>query len=173
MRKTAAIRPVQPGDVAELWEMVRDLAEYEQAADQLIATPAMYEEVLFTEHPSVFAVVAPIAEAVSTGSHRLAGFALYFRNFSTWLGRKGIYLEDLYVRPEYRGLGIGKGLLGQLAQECVSHGYGRLEWWVLDSNEPALGFYRRLNAQPMDEWTVHRITGSALTDLARLTDKNT
>ena len=167
MNNTPAIRPVRSEEVSELWEMVRDLAEYEQAADQLIATPQMYEDILFSDHPSFFAVVAPLADGCGGEDHQLSGFAVYFKNFSTWLGRTGIYLEDLYVRPQYRGFGVGRALLGHLAQECVRNGYGRLDWCVLDNNEPALGFYRNLGAQPLDEWTVHRITGKALIDLAR------
>lgn len=156
------IRPVRPDDIVELLEMVRELAAYEQAADQLIATPQSYQQLFFGNNPAVFAVVL---EHRGPG-HRLAGFAIYFRNFSTWLGKHGIYLEDLYVRPQYRGHGYGKSLLAQLAKECISNGYGRLEWWVLDWNEPALGFYRSLGAEPMSDWTVHRITGNALSDLA-------
>jgi GNAT superfamily N-acetyltransferase len=97
---------------------------------------------------------------------RIVGFALWFLNFSTWLCRHGIYLEDLYVTPEMRGHGIGRQLLAELAALCVERGYGRLEWWVLDWNEPAIGFYRSLGATAMDEWTVYRLTGHALANLA-------
>jgi GNAT superfamily N-acetyltransferase len=96
----------------------------------------------------------------------VVGFALWFLNFSTWLGKHGIYLEDLYVTPQMRGRGIATGLLAELAGICLQRGYGRLEWWVLDWNSPAIGFYRAIGAVPMDEWTVHRLTGRALTDLA-------
>ena len=159
---TGLIRPVRPGDIDEVLEMVRELAEYEQAADQLIATPESYQQLFFGTNPAVFAVVV---EHPGPG-HQLAGFAIYFRNFSTWLGKHGIYLEDLYVRPQYRGHGYGKSLLAHLARECIANGYGRLEWWVLDWNEPALGFYRSLGAEPMTDWTVQRITGNDLVNLA-------
>lgn len=156
------IRPVRPDDIDELLEMVRELAEYEQAADQFIATHQSYHQLFFGDNPAVFAVVV---DQPGPG-HRLAGFAIYFRNFSTWLGKHGIYLEDLYVRPQYRGHGYGKSLLAYLARECLTKGYGRLEWWVLDWNDPALGFYRSLGAEPMSDWTVHRITGNDLVNLA-------
>ncbi len=139
--------------------MVRELADYEQALHEAKATVEQFHAALFGTQPAVFALVAE-----SGGS--VAGFALYFLNFSTWLGEHGIYLEDLYVRPQYRGTGIGKALLATLAQSCVDPGYGRLEWWVLDWNEPALEFYRGVGAQPMDEWTVQRITGPDLVSLA-------
>jgi GNAT superfamily N-acetyltransferase len=101
----------------------------------------------------------------------LAGMALWFLNTSTWTGRHGIYLEDLYVRPAFRGLGLGQALMGHLAQICVEHGYARLEWWVLDWNTPAIDFYRSLGAQSMDEWTVHRISGTELSMLAQRADR--
>ncbi len=156
------IRPVQPGDMDEVLEMVRELAEYEQAADQLIATAQLYQRIFFGANPAVFALVI---EHPGPG-HQLAGFAIYFRNFSTWLGKYGIYLEDLYVRPQYRGHGYGKLLLAHLAKECLENDYGRLEWWVLDWNDPALGFYRSLGAESMADWTVQRITGNDLVNLA-------
>lgn len=156
------IRRAEPRDVPEILQMVRDLAEYEKALDEAIATEAQFEQALFGENPSVF---AHVVEHESDG-RRLGGFALWFLNFSTWLGTNGLYLEDLYVRPELRGSGYGKALLATLAKECVDHGYGRLEWWVLDWNEPAIGFYRSIGAVPMDEWTVYRVTGDALRELA-------
>jgi GNAT superfamily N-acetyltransferase len=156
------IRPVRPDDIDEVLEMVRELAEYEQAADQLIATAQMYQRIFFGANPAVFALVI---EHPGPG-HQLVGFAIYFRNFSTWLGKYGLYLEDLYVRPQYRGHGYGKSLLAHLAKECLDNDYGRLEWWVLDWNAPALGFYRSLGAEPMTDWTVHRITGTDLVNLA-------
>ena len=159
---TGLIRPIRPGDIDEVLEMVRELAEYEQAADQLIATPESYQQLFFDANPAVFAIVI---EHPGPG-HQLAGFAIYFLNFSTWLGQHGIYLEDLYVRAPYRGHGYGKSLLAQLASECLANGYGRLEWWVLDWNEPALGFYRSIGAEPMTDWTVQRITGNDLASLA-------
>ena len=155
------IRPAQPGDVADILAMVRELAEYERAADLAVAREDQFEQALFGAAPAVFALVVE-----GEAGEPLIGFAMYFLNFSTWLGKHGIYLEDLYVRPEHRGSGYGKRLLKVLAQICLDRGYGRLEWWVLDWNEPALGFYRSIGAVPMDDWTVHRVTGTALEALA-------
>lgn len=155
------IRPAQPGDVADILAMVRELAEYERAADLAVAGEDQFQQALFGEAPAVFALVAE-----GEPGQPLIGFALYFLNFSTWLGKHGIYLEDLYIRPEHRGSGHGKRLLSSLARICLERGYGRLEWWVLDWNEPALGFYRSIGAKPMDDWTVHRVTGTALQELA-------
>lgn len=155
------IRPADPRDVEQVLAMIRELAEYERAADQVQATPELLASALFGTAPAVHALV------VEGGPGQpLLGFAIYFLNFSTWLGKHGIYLEDLYVRPDARGEGHGKRLLQSLARICVERGYGRLEWWVLDWNEPALGFYRSIGAVPMDEWTVHRVTGAALVELA-------
>ncbi|MDA3022240.1 MAG: GNAT family N-acetyltransferase [Actinomycetota bacterium] len=159
---TGLIRPVRPGDIDEVLEMVRELAEYEQAADQLIATPESYQQLFFGTNPTVFAVVV---EHPGPG-HQLAGFAIYFRNFSTWLGKHGIYLEDLYVRPQYRGHGYGKSLLAHLARECIANGYGRLEWWVLNWNINARTFYEVLGAHQMSEWLTYRAEGTALQQLA-------
>lgn len=116
-------------------------------------------ESLFGPAPAVFAHVAEHEGAV-------VGFALWFLNYSTWLGKHGLYLEDLYVTPQLRGSGLGRALLAELARICVERGYGRLEWWVLDWNSPAIGFYQRLGAVAMDEWTVHRLAGPALHALA-------
>jgi GNAT superfamily N-acetyltransferase len=157
------IRRATPADVPEILLMVRELAEYERAPHEAVATEEQFHRALFGPSPKVF---AHVVEHETGDGRRLGGFALWFLNFSTWLGQHGLYLEDLYVRPELRGYGYGKRLLATLAQECVANGYGRLEWWVLDWNEPAIGFYRRLGAVPMDEWTVHRVTGDALVDLA-------
>ncbi|MBK9738556.1 MAG: GNAT family N-acetyltransferase [Actinobacteria bacterium] len=156
------IRRATPADVPEIVTMVRDLAEYERAAHEVVATEEQFHDALFGPDPKVFAHVIEH----ESGEGNLGGFAIWFLNFSTWLGRHGLYLEDLYVRPALRGSGYGKALLATLAQECVEHGYGRLEWWVLDWNEPALGFYRNLGALPMDDWTVHRVTGEDLHQLA-------
>lgn len=156
------IRRAEPRDVPEILQMVRDLAEYEKALHEAISTEEQFEAALFGPAPSVF---AHVVEHESDG-RRLGGFALWFLNFSTWLGVNGLYLEDLYVRPQLRGSGYGKALLATLARECIDNGYGRFEWWVLDWNEPALGFYRSIGAVPMDEWTVHRVTGDALRRLA-------
>ena len=147
--------------------MVRDLAEYERAAHEAMATEEQLHAALFGDNPKVF---AHVVEHDTVDDHHLGGFAIWFLNFSTWLGVHGLYLEDLYVRPELRGTGYGKRLLATLAQECLDHGYGRFEWWVLDWNEPALGFYGSIGAVPMDEWTVHRVTGDALARLAASAD---
>ena len=156
------LRRARPSDVAEIVAMVRELAEYEQAPHEAIATEEQFAEALFGPTPAVFAFVIDDDPAQGT----LIGFAVYFLNFSTWLGRHGIYLEDLYVRPQFRGHGYGKQLLAALAKECVDRGFGRLEWWVLDWNEPALEVYRAIGAVPMDEWTVQRVSGAALDRLA-------
>ena len=153
------IRPAQPADVPAILHLIRDLATYERAPDEAEATEDQLREALFGPAPRVF---AHIAEHEAGDGAEVAGFALWFLNFSTWTGRHGIYLEDLYVRPELRGYGYGSALLVELARLCVERGYTRLEWSVLDWNEPAIAFYRALDATPMDEWTVHRLSGDAL-----------
>ena len=155
------IREARPGDVTEILAMIRELAEYERAPHEVVATADLLETALFGDEPAVYAL---IAEDDVTGEP--VGFALWFRNFSTWLGRHGLYLEDLYIRPSHRGHGYGKALLSHLARIAVERGYGRFEWWVLDWNTPALDFYRSIGAVPMDEWTVQRLSGEALTRLA-------
>jgi GNAT superfamily N-acetyltransferase len=154
------IRPATPDDVPRILELIRELAEYEHALDEVTATTDGVRAALFAAEPAVFAHVADVDGVV-------IGFALWFVNFSTWLGRHGIYLEDLYVTPAMRGRGLGKALLAELAAICVRRGYGRLEWWVLDWNETAIGFYRSIGAEPMSEWTVQRLSGQPLADLAR------
>ena len=154
------IRSATPDDVPAVLAMVRELAEYERARHEALATEAQLRAALFGEHPAVF---AHIAEDDETGE--AVGFALWFLNFSTWQGRHGIYLEDLYVRPYARGGGHGRALLTRLAQLAVERGYGRVEWSVLDWNEPSIGFYKSLGAVPMDEWTGFRLTGEALDSL--------
>lgn len=156
---TSSVRAARPADVPEILAMIRELAEYEREPEAVIATEEHLREALFCDEPAVFALIAE-----SEGS--TVGFALWFRNFSTWLGRHGVYLEDLYVRPEFRGRGLGKSLLVELARICNERGYGRLEWWVLDWNKPAWDFYESVGAIPMTEWTVHRVTGDALRTLA-------
>jgi len=155
----AVIRQAGPDDVPAIHRLIRELAEYERSLAEVTATEADLRASLFAGQPAVFAHVAEL-------DGQIVGFALWFLNFSTWVGRHGIYLEDLYVMPEMRGSGIGHALLAELAAICVQRGYGRLEWWVLDWNSPAQGFYRSLGAMPMDEWTVHRLTGPALRALA-------
>ena len=154
------IRTATPADVPEILAMIRELADYERALEQAVATEEQLHEALFGPHPAAF---AHIAEDDTTGEP--VGFALWFLNFSTWKGVHGLYLEDLYVSPEARGGGHGKALLATLAQICVERGYGRLEWSVLDWNEPSIGFYKSLGAVPMDEWTVFRLTGAPLAAL--------
>lgn len=156
------IRPAKPADVAEIHAMVRELAEYEKALDEAKATPEQLHDALFGENPRVFAHIA------EDDAGDVVGFALWFLNFSTWTGAHGIYLEDLYVRPSARGTGYGKALLAQLARICVERGYTRLEWSVLDWNAPAIAVYRSQGAVPMDEWTVHRLTGDALLAMGRM-----
>lgn len=139
--------------------MICELAIYEKEPDAVVATEKDLENKLFSANPAVFAHVAEV-------DGKVVGFALWFLNYSTWLGKHGIYLEDLYVKPQARGKGVGKSLLRALAALCIERDYGRLEWWVLDWNSPAIDFYRTQGAVPMDEWTVHRLTGSALTEFA-------
>jgi GNAT superfamily N-acetyltransferase len=160
------IRTATPGDVPEIHAMVRELAEYERALSEAQATEEQLHTALFGEHPAAFALIAEADEGPEAGA--VVGFALWFRNFSTWRGVHGIYLEDLFVRPAARGAGHGKALLVELARICEERGYGRLEWSVLDWNEPSIGFYKSLGAVPMDEWTVFRLTGDALNGLATL-----
>jgi GNAT superfamily N-acetyltransferase len=155
----AVIRPARPGDVAAIHRLVRQLADYEKSLDDVAATAGDLRRSLFGAHPAVFAHVAEHDGAV-------AGFALWFLNYSTWTGRHGIYLEDLYVTPELRGHGYGRALLAELARICVDRGYARLEWSVLDWNTPAIGFYASLGAAAMDEWTVRRLAGPPLLALA-------
>ena len=155
----ALIRPASPDDVPRILELIRELADYERSLDEVKATEEGLRAALFAARPAVFAHVAELDGEV-------VGFALWFLNFSTWLGQHGIYLEDLYVTPAMRGSGIGKAMLAELAAICERKGYGRLEWWVLDWNEPAIGFYRSIGAEPMSEWTVQRLSGPRLADLA-------
>ncbi|MCX4636277.1 GNAT family N-acetyltransferase [Streptomyces sp. P9-2B-2] len=153
------IREATPGDVPVILAMIGELAAYERAPEAAQATEAQLTEALFGPQPAAFALIAEDGDAP-------VGFALWFRNFSTWTGTHGVYLEDLYVRPEARGGGHGKALLAALAEICVARGYERFEWSVLDWNEPSIGFYRSIGAQPMDEWTVFRLTGKELHNLA-------
>ena len=153
------IRPATEADLPIILRLIRDLAEYERAPDAVVATETGLREVLFGAKPSAEVLLA------LEGSDPV-GFAVYFHNFSTWLGRPGLYLEDLFVRPEKRGKGYGRALLERLAQIAKERGCGRMEWAVLDWNEPAIQFYRKLGAQPMDEWTVFRLTEEGIAKLA-------
>jgi GNAT superfamily N-acetyltransferase len=149
------IRPATSADVATILRFIRELAEYEREPNAVVATEAMLREALFGEEPAARAVLA-WEEGVALG------YALYFFNFSTWLGRRGLYLEELYVTPAARGGGIGRALLAHLAQLAQQRGCGRMEWIVLDWNTPAIEFYRSLGAEPLSEWTVFRLAGATL-----------
>ena len=153
------VREASEADVPLILSFIRELAEYEELSHEVVATEEGLREGLFGERR-----YAQVLIAERDGLP--AGFALFFHNFSTFLGKPGMYLEDLYVRPAFRGAGIGKKLLAHLAKLAVARGCGRLEWWVLDWNEPSIGFYRKLGAVPMDDWTVYRLTGGALDELA-------
>jgi len=154
------IRAARAGDEALVLSFVRELAEYERLAHEVVATEEAVSTALFGPNPRVFCDLAH-----SRGEP--AGFALWIYNFSTFLAKPGIYLEDLFVRPQFRGRGIGKALLANLARRAIAEDCGRLEWWVLDWNTPSIEFYKSLGATPMDEWTVFRVTGDALTKLAK------
>lgn len=145
-------------DVSLILYFIKELAKYEEMLDEVVATEEILKEWIFDKKKAE--VIFAIEDGVEVG------FALFFHNFSTFLGRSGIYLEDLYVRPEYRGKGYGKALLKKLAQIAVERGCGRLEWWCLNWNKPSIDFYLSLDAEPMKDWTVYRIAGSTLTQLA-------
>jgi GNAT superfamily N-acetyltransferase len=153
------IRPARVDDVPIILQLIRDLATYERAPEEVVATEAQLVDVLFGERPAAEVLLAFEKEAP-------VGFALYFYNFSTWLGRPGLYLEDLFVKPEKRGKGYGRALLVELAKIARDSGCGRMEWAVLDWNQPAIKFYRSLGATPMHEWTVFRLTREEIAKLA-------
>lgn len=165
------IRPATPADVPLIRSFIRELAEYERAPEQAIATEELLRLHLFGERCGASAACegprrGPTAECLIGEIDGVPqGFALFFTNFSTWLGRPGLYLEDLFVRPPARRHGLGRAMLARLASEAVARGCGRLEWAVLDWNEPAISFYRALGAEPMSEWTVFRLSGAALASL--------
>ena len=156
---TARIDAATKADVAVLLGLVRALADYEQLASMVVATEALLRESLFAANPAAEAALARV-------DGRPVGFALWFHNFSTFLGRRGLYLEDLFVEPEFRGQGIGRQLLAHVASIAVERDCGRMEWAVLDWNETATGAYRAVGAEPMDEWTIYRLTGDPLRRLA-------
>jgi GNAT superfamily N-acetyltransferase len=156
------VRPAVAADVPTILRFIRELADYERAPEEAIAKPELLHEALFSARPACECFMGEIGGVPE-------GFALFFHNFSTWKGRRGVYLEDLYVTPAARGKGLGKALLARVASVAVERGCPRLEWAVLDWNTPALEFYRALGAQPLSEWTVHRVTGDSLTKLASLT----
>lgn len=159
-----SLRFATAGDAPLVMAFVRELAEYEQLAHEVETDAETLAEQLFGDAPAAEVVIAEADGAP-------AGFALFFHNFSTFLGRRGLYLEDLFVRPAYRGRGIGRVLMAFLAKLAVERGCGRFEWWVLDWNTPAIDFYRSLGARGMDEWTVQRVTGPALHALAEQFDR--
>ncbi len=153
------IRPARVEDVPIILQLIRDLATYERAPDDVVATEELLVDVLFGEKPAAEVLLA--FEEKSP-----VGFGVYFYNFSTWLGRPGLYLEDLFVRPDKRGKGYGRALLVELAKIARDRGCGRMEWAVLDWNKPAIEFYRALGAKPMNEWTVFRLTRDEIARLA-------
>jgi len=154
-----SIEKATAADVGLIRSFIRELADYERLLEQVVATEELLREQLFGEHPGAEVVIA-------RWQGEPAGFALFFHNFSTFLGRRGLYLEDLFVRPAYRGHGVGRALLAFLSRTAMERGCGRLEWWVLDWNEPAIGFYKSIGAEPLDAWTTHRLMGDALGRLA-------
>jgi GNAT superfamily N-acetyltransferase len=150
---------MEPSDAAAVVGLVYELADYERARADCTLTESQLHQALFGAAPSLFGHVAVVAGSV-------VGCSLWFLNFSTWRGVHGVFLEDLYVQPPHRGSGLGRALLVELARECTRHGYARLEWAVLDWNEPSIGFYRSLGAASLDEWTTFRLTDAALARLA-------
>ena len=152
------IRPAKREEVGEVLQIIQDLATYEKAPDQVEASRDDLLNTIFAKEPRVFCDLVEV-------DGQIAGMAIWFLNYSTWQAKHGIYLEDLYIKPEFRARGYGKALLKHLAQICDREGYGRLQWWVLDWNSPAIEFYRSFGAEAMDEWTVYRTSGQALKDL--------
>ncbi len=152
------IRPARKDEAGIILQLIHDLALYEKAPHEVETTEKEIIETIFSENPKVFCDLVEF-------DGDIAGMAIWFLNYSTWQGKHGIYLEDLFVKPEYRGRGYGKALLQHLAKVCNEKGYGRFQWWVLDWNSPAIEFYRSLGAVAMDEWTVYRVAGE---DLKRL-----
>lgn len=152
-------------DVSVILYFIRQLAEYERLSNEVVATEALLEEWIFEKQK------AEVLFAMADGKE--IGFALFFHNFSTFLGRAGIYLEDLFVLPEYRGKGYGKAILSELAKITVERGCGRLEWCCLDWNRPSIDFYLSLNAVPLSDWTIYRLTGNSLLEMAGCTDEKT
>jgi len=154
------IRPARREEVGIVLRLIHDLAHYEKAPDEVEATEKELLTTIFAEEPRVFCDLVEV-------DGDIAGMAIWFLNYSTWQGKHGIYLEDLFIKPEFRGRGFGKALLQHLARICEEKGYGRFQWWVLDWNSPAIEFYRSLGAVAMDEWTVYRVSGEALKDLGK------
>ena len=157
------IRFATADDVSLILTLIRGLAEYERLASEAVVTAADVRNSLFGERPAAEVLIAEVEDDA-------AGFALFFHNYSTFLGRRGLYLEDLFVFPAHRGKGIGRALMARLAQLATERNCGRFEWWVLDWNEPAIRFYESLGARAMDDWTVYRLTGEPLARLAQEAD---
>jgi len=156
------IRSAGPGDIQIILDLIRDLAIYEKEEAQAQATFDQIDSALFGSDPTAY------CELVEESDGAIVGFALWFKNFSTWTGTPGIYLEDLFIQPDHRGKGYGKALLIHLARKCVENGWQRFQWWVLDWNEPSINFYKSLGAVPMDDWTTFRVSGEVLARLAAL-----
>jgi GNAT superfamily N-acetyltransferase len=152
------IRPARKDEVGIVLQLIHDLAHYEKAPNEVEATEKELLETIFVEDARVFCDVVEV-------DGEIAGMAIWFLNYSTWQGKHGIYLEDLFIKPEFRGRGYGKALLQHLAKVCDERGYGRFQWWVLDWNSPAIEFYKSLGAVAMDEWTVYRVSGDPLKKL--------
>ena len=163
---TFRIEPARERDVPLILRLIKGLADYEKLADEVRATEEGLRATLFGPNPAAEVVLAYVASGFSRTSDEPVGFALFFHNYSTFLGKRGLYLEDLFVVPEWRGRGAGRALLAHLAKIAAERDCGRFEWAVLDWNEPAIGFYKSLGAQPMHEWTVFRVSGDGLSTLA-------
>ena len=155
------IRPASREEAKTVLQLIKDLAEYEKAPEEVEASETELVETIFADDPKVFCDLVEV-------DGEIVGMAIWFLNYSTWQGKHGIYLEDLYVKPEFRGRGFGKALLQHLANICTERGYGRFQWWVLDWNTPAIEFYRSLGAEAMSEWTVYRVSGEPLRHLGEL-----
>lgn len=155
------IRQATKHDIPVIHKYIKDLAKYEKAPQEAVLTYQDLSNTLFCEFPQVYCLL-------SEQDQEVTGIAIWHLNYSTWLGKHGIYLEDLYVDPRYRGRGHAKALLSELAKICIKRGYSRLQWWVLDWNKSAIDFYNSIGAQPMDEWTVFRVSGNELGKLANL-----
>lgn len=159
------IREAKMDDVEAIHQLIIELAIYEKEPDAVIASVRDIRENLFGENPVAFCHVAEV-------DGQVVGIAIWFLNYSTWLGKAGLYLEDLFIKPEFRGSGLGLKLMKTLAQLCVDRGHERFQWWVLDWNEPSINFYKSIGAEAMDEWTVYRLSGSALKSFAASSTSN-
>lgn len=172
------IRPARREDAAVIRQLIYELAVYERAPDEVEATEQHILDTIFCENPAVFCEIIELDDDELVENEpklgpSIAGMAIWFLNYSTWQGRHGLYLEDLYVRDEFRGRGYGKAMLEHLAAICIERGYGRFQWWVLDWNTPSIEFYRAMGAQSMDEWTVFRVSGDALEALGKSAKRKT